>query len=133
MLVILLDMAGTDAREPWDDYHQLLHELELYDSAMLDKPRLIVANKIDEPAAEANLKTFKKKVKKVPVLPISAAFGEGMDKFRKDIRDAVESVEEADRAKKAKEAEKAVKAEARRLAAGIPAPSARNLKRKKAK
>jgi GTP-binding protein len=133
VLVILLDMAGTDAREPWDDYHQLLHELELYDPAMLDKPRLVVANKIDEPAAETNLKTFKKKVKKVPVLPISAAFDEGMDKLRQELRDAVEAVEEADRVKKAKDAEKAARAEARRLAAGIPAPSARNLKRKQAK
>ena len=47
--------------------------------------------------------------------------------------DAGEAVEEADRVKKAKEADKAAKAEARRLAAGIPAPSARNLKRKKLK
>ncbi len=131
VLVILLDMAGTDAREPWDDYHQLLQELELYNPEMLDKTRLIVANKMDEAAAETNLKTFKKKVKKVPVLPISAAFDQGMEKFRKDVRAAVEAVEEADRTKKAKDAEKAAKAEARRLAAGIPAPSARNLKRKR--
>lgn len=129
VLVILLDMAGTDAREPWDDYTQLLQELELYNPEMLDKTRLVVANKIDEPAAEKNLKAFKKKFKKLDVLPISAAFDEGMEKFRKEVREAVETVEAADRVKKAKAAEKAAKAEARRLAAGIPAPSARNVKR----
>ena len=64
------------------------------------------------------------------MLPISAAFDEGMEKFREEVRAAVEAVEETDRVKKAKDAEKAAKAEARRLAAGIPAPSARNKKRK---
>jgi GTP-binding protein len=43
ILVLLLDMAGTDNRAPWDDYKQLLKELELYDPAMLEKPRYVVA------------------------------------------------------------------------------------------
>ncbi len=129
VLVILLDMAGTDAREPWDDYTQLLQELELYNPEMLAKTRLIVANKMDEAVAEKNLKAFKKKFKKLDVLPISAAFDGGMEKFRAEVRAAVETVEAADRVKLAKAAEKAAKAEARRLAAGIPAPSARNVKR----
>ncbi len=45
-------MAGTDGRKPWDDYKQLLSELELYDPALLEKPRLVVANKMDEAVAE---------------------------------------------------------------------------------
>src|ERR1700734_2614842 len=94
ILVLLLDMAGTDGRAPWDDYKQLLSELELYDPALLEKPRLIVANKMDEAIAEKNLKEFKKKIKKVSVLPISAAFDQGMDKFKKTIREAVEDVTE---------------------------------------
>lgn len=92
VLVVLLDMAGTDNREPWDDYKQLLKELELYDPALMDVPRYVVANKMDEPSAEANLKAFKRKVKKVTILPISAAFDEGMDQFRTLIREAVEEV-----------------------------------------
>jgi GTP-binding protein len=83
-------MAGTDNRAPWDDYKQLLSELKLYDPALLDKPRLVVANKMDQPAAGKNLKQFKKKIKKVSPLPISAAFDQGVDKFRKTIRKAVE-------------------------------------------
>ena len=90
VLVLLLDMAGTDARLPWDDYRQLLKELELYDPAMLEKPRLVVGNKMDEPAAEKNLKEFKRKVRKTPVLPIAAAFDEGIGKFKETIRKAVE-------------------------------------------
>lgn len=93
ILVLLLDMAGTDNRAPWDDYAQLLHELELYDPQLLEKPRYVVANKMDEAVAEENLKKFKKKVKKTPVLPISAGFDDGIDKFKKLIREAVEETE----------------------------------------
>jgi len=91
ILVLLLDMAGTDAREPWEDYKQLLNELGLYDQTLLERPRLIVANKMDEPVAEENLKKFKRKIRKVPVLPIAAAFDEGIEKFRKTIREMVEA------------------------------------------
>jgi len=91
ILVLLLDMAGTDGRKPWDDYKQLLKELELYDPALLEKERLVVANKMDEAVAEENLKQFKKKIKKVPLLPISAAFDQGLDKFKQTIREAVEA------------------------------------------
>lgn len=97
ILVVLLDMAGTDNREPWDDYKKLLKELELYDPVMLEKPLYVVANKMDEPAAEANLKQFKKKIKKTPVLPISAAFDQGMIEFKKLIREAVEEASESEK------------------------------------
>ena len=90
VLVLLLDMAGTDGRAPWDDYKQLLKELELYDPALLEKERIVVANKMDEAVAEQNLKQFKKKIKKVSLLPISAAFDQGVDKFKDAIRKAVE-------------------------------------------
>jgi GTPase len=90
ILVLLLDMAGTDGREPWDDYKNLLAELELYDPGLLERPRFVVGNKMDEPPAEANLKKFKTKIRRTPVLPISAAFDEGTAKFKLMIREAVE-------------------------------------------
>jgi len=93
ILVLLLDMAGTDNRKPWDDYKQLLKELELYDPALLKKERLVVANKMDEAVAEEHLKQFKKKFKKISVLPISAAFDQGLEKFKQTIRAAVEEAE----------------------------------------
>ena len=89
VLVLLLDMAGTDARAPWDDYQSLLRELELYDPALLERPRMVVANKMDEPVAEENLKTFKRRIRKTPVLPIAAAFDQGIDKFKQTIRDTL--------------------------------------------
>ncbi|MEY4201773.1 MAG: GTPase Obg, partial [Verrucomicrobiota bacterium] len=92
-LVLLLDMAGTDGRDPVDDYRQLLRELELYDPALLAKPRLVVANKMDEPVAEQNLKRFKRRVTKTPVLPIAAAFDVGIPKFKEAIRELAAEAE----------------------------------------
>ena len=94
ILVLVLDMAGTDGRKPWDDYRQLLTELELYDSALVKRPRLVVANKMDEPTAEKNLKEFKRKVRKTRVLPMAAAFDEGVGNFKEAIREAVEAAED---------------------------------------
>ena len=94
MLVLLLDMAGADGRAPWDDYKNLLSELELYDPALLERPRLVVANKMDEPVAEENLKKFRRRVRKTAVLPIAAAFDQGIEKFKKTIREAVEDSQE---------------------------------------
>src|SRR5262249_52404017 len=90
ILVLLLDMAGTDGREPWDDYKSLLTELELYDPALVEKPRLVVTNKMDEPVAEENLKKFKRRIRKTPVLPMAAGFDQGIEPFRQAIREAVE-------------------------------------------
>jgi len=91
ILVLLLDMAGADGRNPWDDYYQLLSELGHYDAALLEKPRMVVANKMDEPVAKENLKKFKRRIRKTPVLPIAAAFDEGIDLFKKKIRESVEN------------------------------------------
>jgi GTP-binding protein len=100
ILVILLDMAGTDNRAPWDDYKSLLNEVGLYDEALLKKPRLVVANKMDEAAAEENLKKFKRKITKTPVLPIAAAFDEGVEKFKQLIREELEEAESESKKKK---------------------------------
>ena len=91
-LVILLDMAGTDNREPWDDYEQLLSELRLYDEGLLERPRFVAANKMDEDAAPENLETFKSKYPELDVLPMSAAFDVGTEEFKLKARAAFEKV-----------------------------------------
>jgi len=89
VLVILVDMAGADGRSPWDDYSNLLRELEMYDPGLLERPRLVVANKMDEAVSGENLKKFKRRIRKTPVLTMAAAFDEGIDAFKKKIREAV--------------------------------------------
>ena len=45
---------------------------------------------MDEPVAEENLKKFKRKITKTSVLPMSAAFDQGLDLFKKRVRQEVE-------------------------------------------
>lgn len=92
VLVFLIDMAGTDGRNPWDDFAQLQEELRLHDEELAARPRIVVANKMDEEAAVENLKEFRKKSGEKNVLEISAAFDENLDEFRDLIRQRVEEL-----------------------------------------
>ena len=83
VLIFLIDMAGTDARDPRDDYQHLLQELKLYDPMLLAKPRLVVANKMDLPESAAWLAKFKRRHRTVDVLEISCATGTGIEKLKK--------------------------------------------------
>ena len=58
VLVYVIDMAGTDNRKPWDDYLKLRHEISRYDAALLERPSVVLANKMDEDAAVENLPRF---------------------------------------------------------------------------
>jgi GTP-binding protein len=86
LLALILDMGGTDGRAPWDDYKQLLKELELHDPELVERPRVVIGNKMDEPSAAENLRAFKRKIRKTPVLGIAAGFGEGIDEFKDLVR-----------------------------------------------
>jgi GTPase len=85
LLLVMIDMAGTDARDPRDDYKHLMRELELYDKAMLKKPRLVVANKMDQEAAAGHLAKFQRRFKTVDVVEISCLTGDGVGKLTKEL------------------------------------------------
>lgn len=85
LLIFLIDMAGTDGRDPRDDYKHLVNELKLYDRALVEKPRLVVANKMDVPEATAHLAKFKRRHKGVDVLEISCLTGVGLDRLKKEL------------------------------------------------
>jgi GTP-binding protein len=89
VLLLILDMAGTDGRDPCDDYAHLLGELELYNPALLEKPRLIAANKMDEDSAAPNLKKFKSRYKGLKLLPISCLSENGIPELKKELLKSV--------------------------------------------
>ncbi len=89
-LVILLDMAGSDAREPRDDNEQLLSELRLYDPELLERPRFVAANKMDEDPAPEKLAEFRKKYPDLDIHEMAAAFDVGTEEFKLKARTAVE-------------------------------------------
>ena len=71
---------AADGRDPRDDYKTLLSELKLYNPALLKKPRLVVANKMDLPEAAENLKKFEKRVRR-KAIPIAAATKPALTSF----------------------------------------------------
>lgn len=85
LLLFIIDMAGSEGRDPHKDYKHLLKELEQYSDILLDKPRIIAANKMDYPEAADNLKAFAKKVKGVEIIPISCASRDGLEHLKSQI------------------------------------------------
>jgi len=79
VLLFVLDMAGSEGRNPIEDLGTLREELKLYDPSLAEKPWLVIANKMDLPDAAENLKAFKRRFRKREVIPISAANSEGID------------------------------------------------------
>lgn len=82
LFLFVIDMAGSEGRNPTDDLGKLRQELKFYDPMLADRPWMIVANKMDLPEAEENLKHFKKKFRKIEVLPISAELGTGIEQLK---------------------------------------------------
>ena len=91
VLVYVIDLAGTDNREPWSDYKILRKEIDEYSQELADRPALVVVNKCDTEAAQANLERFVEETGVRPIA-ISCASGEGLDKFKAALRDLVKPV-----------------------------------------
>ena len=88
LLVILLDMAGCDDRDPRDDYATLRRELALYNPALAKKPRLIMANKMDLEGAAANLVRFKRRCR-AKILEVSCVTGAGIPELKRELSKGV--------------------------------------------
>ncbi|MBQ7666584.1 MAG: GTPase ObgE [Kiritimatiellae bacterium] len=78
VLVFVIDMAGVDGRKPWDDFETLLSELRARDPALLERPRIVAANKMDLEQARENLPLFAERTG-VNAVEICAADGSGLD------------------------------------------------------
>lgn len=91
VIVHIVDMATVEGRDPYQDYLIINNELESYDLDLLKRPQVIVANKMDLPGAEDNLKKFTELVKE-EVIPISAATKENISKLLYKIADTLDEV-----------------------------------------
>jgi len=97
VLLIMLDMEGTDGREPLEDYRVLLNELKLYLPDLVKKPVLVAANKMDEPNASANLKVFEQQCPH-PLYPISCVSDQGFEPLKQVLLQAVLELRQAEQA-----------------------------------
>jgi GTP-binding protein len=99
-LLMVLDMGGTEARDPLDDLKALRKELELYNPELAARPWCIVANKMDMPEAAANLKRCKRRHKGITTLPICAELGDGIPELKAFLQEKVEEQEASNEAAK---------------------------------
>ena len=74
----VVDMGALEGRNPYDDYLLINKELENFNPSILEKPQIIIANKMDMEGAQENLKKFKENVKDVPIFEVSAISSEGL-------------------------------------------------------
>jgi GTP-binding protein len=89
LLVFVLDMAGSEGREPLEDLQKLRKELDLYDPKLSERPWIVVANKMDLSEAAERLKAFRRHYRKLEVFPISAQGGEGIKPLKARIGELV--------------------------------------------
>ncbi|MBR4603733.1 MAG: GTPase ObgE [Kiritimatiellae bacterium] len=88
VLVYVIDMAGTDNREPWKDYEVLKKEIDEYSADLAARQALVVANKMDEAVSAENLVRF---IKETGVKPIEISCAErlGLNAFKEALREIV--------------------------------------------
>lgn len=95
VIVHVIDMAAIEGRDPYEDYLKINDELKQYNLRLLERPQIIVANKMDMPGAEENLKIFKEKLKEdYPIFPISAITKKGIQPLLREIVDTIEKTPE---------------------------------------
>jgi len=82
VLVFVLDIAGSEGRNPVEDLQNLRREIDLYDSTLSSRAWFVVANKMDLPGATENLKALQERFPKLQIVPTSAAKGEGIDDLK---------------------------------------------------
>lgn len=87
LLIFILDASGIDGRNPTDDFEVLRKEIGTYNPELLERPYLVVLNKIDSEEAPAHLQQFHKTISLPPdlVFQISATQGDGVDELLKAI------------------------------------------------
>ncbi|KRM68682.1 Obg family GTPase CgtA [Apilactobacillus ozensis DSM 23829 = JCM 17196] len=83
VILHLVDMSGTEGRNPIDDFNKINNELAQYDDNILSRPQIVVATKMDMPDSAKNLEEFKTHlsdidVNPVKVMPISSVTHSGL-------------------------------------------------------
>jgi len=85
ILVFVIDVAGSEGRNPIEDLQNLRREIDLYDPALSSRPWLVVANKMDLPDTERNLRALQERFPRTKIVPTSAAKGEGIAELKKTL------------------------------------------------
>ena len=86
VLVHVVDISGSEGRDPYEDYKKINVELRKYSKELAKRPQIVLLNKCDVYGAEENIKAFKKKLNyRREVFPVTAVTGEGLKEVVKRI------------------------------------------------
>ncbi|MBP1914911.1 GTPase ObgE [Lederbergia galactosidilytica] len=95
VIVHVIDMSGMEGRDPFEDFQTINQELEKYNLRLMERPQIIVANKMDMPEAEENLSVFRNKLKEeYPIYPISALTRQGVRDLLFEVANQLETTPE---------------------------------------
>jgi GTPase len=111
VLLFVVDVAGSEGRNPVEDLQNLRREIDLYDPNLSKRPWFVVANKMDLPGADENLPALQKRFSAVELAPISAATGQGVDAFKTKLEQWLASASERDRHLASQKTEQTVSAD----------------------
>lgn len=95
VLIFVLDIAGSEGRDPVEDLQNLRREIDLYDPTLSSRAWFVVANKMDLPGANENFKALQERFPKLQILPVSAANGEGIDELKQGLATRIGDREES--------------------------------------
>ena len=95
VLIFVVDVAGSEGRNPVEDLQNLRREIDLYDPTLSSRAWFVDANKMDLPGAKENLKALQERFPKLQILPTSAATGEGIDDLKQALATRITGPEES--------------------------------------
>ncbi len=82
ILLFVLDIAGSEGRHPIEDLQNLRREIDLYDPRLSERPWYVIANKMDLPEANENLRALQQRFPDLEVVAISASQSEGLAELK---------------------------------------------------
>jgi GTP-binding protein len=85
ILVHLIDVSSIDPDDPLREYHTVNQELVMYDEKLVQKPQIVVLNKLDLPGARNAAEIFQSAIKDKKVAFISALTGQGLEQLKSQI------------------------------------------------
>lgn len=94
MIAHVVDIAGSEGRDPLDDYEKIREELKKYSEKLAERPEIVVANKADLPEAEENLKRFRERYPQKEVFLTSAATRTGIDELKIALMEVLKTLPE---------------------------------------
>ncbi len=94
VLIHIVDMGANDGRDPVEDYRIINQELEQYQMRLIERPQIVIANKMDLDDAPVNLERFKEAYPNVVVYPAMAAIAEGLDEVLYKVADLLATTPE---------------------------------------